>query len=602
LRLYPKEFIEELKTRLNIVDVVSRYVPGVTKKGKNHVARCPFHNEKTPSFSINEYEQFYHCFGCGKSGDVIRFIEEIENVDYAEAVALLAKQANMSLPDLTDDAGKLAAQKKKKDKLYEILKKTARFYYDRLKETDERSAVREYLEKRRIDGALITRLGLGYSPDFTSLPEYLKGACYGEDDIIDSGAAVKARNDGVIDAMAGRLVFPIINVYDDVIGFSGRIIGGKDGVAKYKNTGATLVFDKSRSLYGVNLLRKEKRKNGVNDVILVEGHIDLAALSGAGIANAVASMGTALTKYQAALIKRYSEKVFIAYDGDKAGESAALRGLEILAGEGLDVRVITLPEGLDPDDVLKKYGAEYFLSLKNGAAPLYEYKIHALKKNCDLTTNAGRGEFAMKALGVLKPLGSGVLIEPYLGLISEISGINYDAVRREFQKTADISVPSAQNNKAAEGASAGKKNEGAYMTAARFVLHSMLMKRTEPDPSFDLAPYLTDGTHKAVYGYVKSCFERGTEPRVSGLFDELDGDGESGELNAVINFNAAFSDKSDEKKYYADSLSVLKKEKINAEIRELKETFGAETDTVKRRETAARIDRLLKEAKGIKGN
>jgi DNA primase len=596
LKLYPKTFIEELKTRSNIVDIISRYVQGVSKKGKSYFACCPFHHEKTPSFSINEYEQFYHCFGCGKSGDVIKFIEEIENVDYAEAVAILAGYANMSLPDLSDDGGRIAAQKKKKDRLLEILNAAARFYHSCL--IGERGgAAREYLKKRRIDDALTIRFGLGYSPDYNALPIFLRGKGFEDAEILESGVCSKVRERDLIDAMAGRLVFPIINVYNEVIGFSGRILENREGAAKYKNTGATLIFDKSRSLYGINLLKKERQKNGINDVVLVEGHIDLVALSGAGIANAVASMGTAFTKYQAALIKRHSDKVFIAYDGDKAGQNAALKGLDVLEGEGLDVKVITLPEGLDPDDTVRKFGKEYFLDLKNKALPLYEYKIHALKKNYDFTSSTERGRFALKAAEILRPLGNDVLIEPYIGIVSEISGINYDTLRREFLKNADINPTHTQNNKGeVRPAEKNNANEEKYSNAVRFILNSMLLKKDFIDADFDVEPYISDITYVTVNSYLKECKIRGIEPRISGLFDAADENLENlDELNKIINLETVFKDAAAEKKYYGDAVNVLKKHKIMSEIERLKREYNEETDSERRKTITADILKLQKQ-------
>ncbi|MDR1939639.1 MAG: DNA primase [Clostridiales bacterium] len=637
MNLYPKEFIEELKSRLNIVEVISRYVTGMTKKGKSYFACCPFHHEKTPSFSVNEYEQFYYCFGCGKSGDLIRFIEEIDNVEYADAVAILAKYANMSLPQLVDDGGKQAALKQKKDKLYAIIRLTAQYYHERLKSRG--GAALAYLKKRLINDNLITRFGIGYSPDFDGLVGFLKKAGYDEDAMIESGAVSRTQNGSLMDAMALRVVFPIINSYDDVIGFSGRILENKEGAAKYKNTGATPIFDKSRNLYGVNLLKKERRQNGINDVILVEGHIDLVSLSGAGIKNAVAGMGTAFTKYQAALIKRYSDKVYIAYDGDKAGQSAALRGLDILAAEGLDVRVMSLPDGSDPDDIINKRGKEYFLELKEKALPLYEYKIIALSREFDLDSNDERGKFAKKAVGLLSGLDSAVLAEAYAGLISELSGISRGAIQREFDKTADINGGFKQNNNNPAPARDSAKRRGKYAEqdgggnfdgymnggyadaygdgdygdigiqdadargsvkkptaakkAARFILNSFLFKKPYADAACldEIGDCFDDASHAAVSKYIAECQRRGIEPRVSALYDEMESTPEVGE---IVNFNGGFLNAADGKKYFDDSVAMLKREKINAGIEALKRDLDGRSDIKERALLTAEIGKLLK--------
>ncbi|MDR3293303.1 MAG: DNA primase [Clostridiales bacterium] len=595
MSFYPKNFIDELKTRANIVDVISRYVQGMTKRGKSHFACCPFHHEKTPSFVVNEYEQYYHCFGCNRSGDVIKFVEEIESVEYTDAVTILARYANMVLPELTEDGGRAAESKKKKDRYIAALRFAAVFYHDCLKKNG--TPALRYLEKRKIDDATVVRFGIGYSPDYDTLPLRLRSKGYTEEECLASGVCVKTVKTGkLIDAMAERLVFPIINVYNDVIGFSGRILENKEGVAKYKNTGATSIFDKGKSLYGINFLKKEKQTKGINDVILVEGHIDLVSLNSAGVKNAVAGMGTAFTKHQAALLKRYSDKVYIAYDGDKAGQSAALRGLAILEAEGLDLKVIALPDGMDPDDTIKTYGKDYFLELKEKALPLYEYRIHALKKEYDLTSHTDRGKFAVQAVEIVRPIKNDVLIESYLNLISRLSGIRYDALKKELDRE-DTNPAAAQTNSegSEESARADKRRESAYLRAARFILYSMLNKADYTDDPDSLAPFFSDPTHKEILSYLADCKKQGDEPRIGALFD---GGDVSPEFNEVVSLCLDFhGDETAEKKYYTDSVRAVKKNAIQAMIEDLTLEHEKETDTDKRRDITLKIAELMKRRK-----
>ena len=557
MKIYPKEFIEKLKSHSDILEVVSRYVRGVEKRGHNYFACCPFHQEKTPSFCVNRRDQFYYCFGCGKGGDVIRFVQEAENTEYADAIEILARLANIEIPELDGkEAEKQTTLRKKREKLRDILRKTAFFYHDMLKEYG--AAALDYLKKRQISDTLIVRFGLGFSPDFEGLPGYLRRAGFLDVEAIESGAVQRDRNGRLIDAMAQRLIFPIIDSYGDVIGFSGRILEKREGIAKYKNTGNTLIFDKSKSLYGVNLLKKEKRQNGISDVVLVEGHMDLVSLSGADIKNAVASMGTALTKPQAKLIKRYADDVFIAYDGDKAGQNATLRGLAILEESGLNVRVISLPDGMDPDDVVKTKGKDFFDRLKAEALPLYEYKIRSLVKDYDMNSAAERGKFALAAVSSIKPLKNEVLMQAYIGLISELSGIKSPALQRELEQSGDNPAPVKQNNTAetAEPKDDAVKPAEAHrqLAAIRFILNSALLKKSYANGAEAIAPYLSDVSHKAIVSYLSECKKNGTEPRVSSLYEELE---DLSELNAVMGISGLSMTPDAEKKYYAECLESL---------------------------------------------
>ena len=312
-------FLRELKARNDIVEVIRSYV-SVDRKGGNYWACCPFHHEKTPSFAVNEADQFYHCFGCQESGDVIKFVQEIESTDFMGAVRILATRAKLTVPENNFDTEEAARKKKKRDNMSKILLDTARFYLSNLYSGDERAEVHlQYISNRGLAPSTVKKFGLGASLDFYSLPEYLSGKGYFREDLVDSGVLASNDKGRLYDALGGRLIFPIINAMDEVIGFGGRVLE-KTKFGKYKNTKETLLFDKSKTLYNINLLKKLKREQPIKDVIIVEGYMDTISLYQAGFKNVVASMGTSLTKEQARLVKRYTDNVLISYDGDFAGQ------------------------------------------------------------------------------------------------------------------------------------------------------------------------------------------------------------------------------------------------------------------------------------------
>ena len=381
-------FLQLLKNKNDLVEVAGAYVP-LERKGDRWWGCCPFHHEKTPSFTVNADAQFYYCFGCHASGDVIKFVQEIESVDFMDAVRILAERAKIPVPEMNFDTEKTAEQKRKRDAVLNILRTSARFYLDNLN-SGRADAHVQYILDRKIDARVVRKFGLGASLDFKSLPQFLLDKGFRRDDILDSGAVVEASGSGrLIDAQGGRLIFPVINALGDVVAFGGRVLEKTD-FAKYKNTRETMVFNKSKNLYNINLVKKLKTASGLKDLIIVEGYMDTISLYQAGFENVCASMGTALTKDQARLCKRYTDNVYISYDGDFAGQKGAIRGLEILRDEQVNVRVVPLPEGLDPDDVIKKSGHAGYQSCLDAAMPLIDFKMEVARREFDLSKTEER--------------------------------------------------------------------------------------------------------------------------------------------------------------------------------------------------------------------
>lgn len=431
---FPDSFIEELLARNDISDVVSSYVQ-LNRKGGNLFGLCPFHNEKTPSFSVSPDKQIYHCFGCGKGGGVINFIMEIENLGYPDAIRFLANRVGLAVPE--DDRGESGQLRRR---IISLNKEAARFYNSLLKE-DVGQTARAYLEKRRITPQTATRFGLGAAPnEWDALIKAMKKRGYDEYELVQAGLAVKNAKGRIYDKFRDRLIFPVISVSGEVLGFGGRTLS--DAEPKYLNSPETIAFSKRRTLYGINLAKNTKRGN----FILCEGNIDVVTLHQAGFDNAVASMGTSLTTDQTRLISRYAKEIIICYDNDPAGIKATDRALEILKNSEFSVKVLKLPDRMvdgekkkiDADDFIKLYGPAAFERLINGSENHIEYKLMNLQSKYDLTSPEEKVEFLKAAGQMIARLSSPVEREVYGGRAAQAAGISPDAMAQEIAKSRSI--------------------------------------------------------------------------------------------------------------------------------------------------------------------
>ena len=420
---FPESFLQELAERNDIVDVVGSYVRLTKKSGSNLFGLCPFHSEKTPSFSVAPDKQIYHCFGCGKGGSVISFIMEIENLSFPEAVAFLANRAGMQLPEQADDPGA-----KKRQRLLALNRDAARFFHAQLK-TPAGQIARDYLARRQLTAQTVTRFGLGFAPDtWDSLVRAMKALGYSEQELFDGGLVRHGKSGGVYDTFRNRLMFPVIDVRGNVIGFSGRIIG--DGEPKYMNSPETLVFNKSRNLFALNLAKKSKS----GYIILSEGNIDVVSLHQAGFDSTVASLGTSLTPEQARLISRYKSEVIIAYDNDGAGIKAAQRAIGILEKLDLKVKVLRMSGAKDPDEFIKLKGADAFRNLLEGSEDQVDYRLHAVTAKYDLSADEQKVEFLKEATELVARLPGAVERQVYAMRVASLSGVAADAVTAEVER------------------------------------------------------------------------------------------------------------------------------------------------------------------------
>ena len=434
---FPEKFIEELVDRSDIVDVVSSYVRLGKKSGSNMFGLCPFHSEKTPSFSVSPDKQIYHCFGCGKGGGVINFIMEIENLSFPEAVEFLAGKAGMQVSEDTNDK-----DSKRRSRMLELNREAARFFHSQLSTEGGKAAV-DYMINRRISPAVAKNFGLGYAPDsWDSLRNAMRQKGYTDRELFDAGLTKAGKNGGYYDAFRNRLMFPVIDVRGNVIGFSGRILG--DGEPKYLNSPETLVFNKSRNLFALNLAKKSKS----GYIILSEGNIDVVSLHQAGFDSAVASLGTSLTPEQARLISRYTNQVIIAYDSDTAGVKAAQRAISILEKLDLKVKVLRMSGAKDPDEFIKLKGADAFRNLLEASENQIDYRLRSVTEKYDMDSDEQKVEFLKEATDMVARLPGTVERQVYSMRVASMAGISPDAVSAEVERRRKRLWSSAQKAEA----------------------------------------------------------------------------------------------------------------------------------------------------------
>ena len=420
----PEAFIDELVARSEISDVVSSYVH-LTRKGNNLWGLCPFHSEKTPSFSVSPEKQIYHCFGCGKGGGVISFVMEMENLPFVEAVRLLAQRAGMEMPE----SGGSESYRRRKERLLALNKEAARFFHAKLR-SPEGAAGAEYLfRKRGLSQGIVTRFGLGVAPDgWDNLIRAMQERGYTKRELLDAGLAVDNKKGRVYDRFRNRVMFPIIDLRGEVIGFGGRVLD--DSTPKYLNSPDTVIYNKSRNLFALNIAKKSK----LGRIILTEGYMDTISLHQAGFDCAVASLGTSLTAEHAQLLSKYTKEAVIAYDGDGAGVKAAQRAIPILEKTGIQVRVLQMRGAKDPDEFIKKFGREAFAKLLDQSENHIDYRLRQIQVKYDLEDDAQRVEFLREAAAMLSTLSSPVEREVYGAKAAAAAGITAEAMAQEVKR------------------------------------------------------------------------------------------------------------------------------------------------------------------------
>ena len=578
-----EEFKQKVKDANDIVSVVSKYVT-LNRKGKTWWANCPFHYEKTPSFAVNGQEQYYHCFGCGVSGDIFSFVQHMENCDFFDALKILAENAGLSVPDFSGVQHD-SERKKEREQIYAVLRDAAIHYCKNLNLNESKPAL-EYIAKRKLNSEAIKAFGLGYSLGWNEVVDYLKKLGYSYEIMQKAGIVEKNQYGKYYDVFAKRLIFPIINSNDNVVGFSARVLDPKMN-PKYRNTGDTPVFQKNELVYGINLIKKLKRSEPLNEIIIVEGQMDVISVYKAGVKNAVACLGTALTPNHAKQLKRFCDKVVVCFDGDGAGKKATLRSLDILVNAGLNVFVASMPAGVDPDEYVLKYGVESYKQLINDAKYWVEYLICEYANKYNLKRADERNLFVVSSLNIIKKLESNTEKNVYLEMVKNFSNVSMDVLRKDLENIDELKI---DDTKVEEKDETLTTKENAYVKAVKFVLSALLHKKEYASLNDDIKDNLLDNDIIKLYNYIENCKTNGKMPIVSHVFDLFNVENNP-LINDIVNFN--FTEINDTKEYYEDCVNLLIKSGLEMKQKDLALKISLTSDIDERKKLSLELSNII---------
>lgn len=578
-----EEWRRELLDKTNIADIVGEYAQLTNKSGR-WWACCPFHHEKTPSFTVNTDKQFYHCFGCGKGGNVINFVMEMEKLTYPEACQMLADRAGLTMPQ-TEDKTAYERRRAKKQRTHAMNKQVAHYFYKVLL-TPRGQGVRAYLQKRGIGMEQVRSFGLGFAPEsWDEVVALLKKQGFSNQEMTE-GSLAREKDGRIFSFFRNRLMFPIVNTFGEVIGFGGRVMD--DSEPKYLNSSETPAFNKRRNLYNLNRVRRLKN---LKNVILVEGYMDVIALTIHGIPNVLATLGTAITIEQAKLIARYTKNVLIAYDGDEAGQKATLRALDVLGEAGLTVRVIAFPDGLDPDDYLKIHKREGFMKLAKAANPGTAYKIALVRRRYNLSDGNQKVAFAKECAQLLKTLKSPLEIEKYVrGLASE-TGFSESAIYQEIGANKNIKGNDWNNSRKYRNLEVNSSAEGYVLM--KIVENPEILQRTNVAPVMD---DFEDPVLQKLFSITMNKIKRGFMPTNAEILSELSESEELGRATALLSaedYEDAEGRQEDD--YFISCVAGMKVKKMQREKDALLTAYNREPDSLRKNEILQEINRLTKQ-------
>lgn len=551
-----EETIERIKQENDIVDVISDVVK-LKRSGRNYMGLCPFHNEKSPSFSVSQDKQIYKCFGCGEAGNVLTFVMKQKNLNFVEACKLLAERANIPLSLGNGEESQVV---KKKKLLYKVNVEAARYFFSNL-QRDSKS--KEYFSNRGIKDLTIKRFGLGYSKEgWQNLRYYLNKRGFSDEIMLEAGLIIKSQKGTLYDRFRNRVMFPVFNIKGDVIGFGGRVLD--DSKPKYLNSPETLVFQKGTNLYGLNFAIKNNLKDRY--FIIVEGYMDLISLHQYGITNVVASLGTALTVNQARLLKRYADKVIISYDADVAGQTATLRGLDILREAGFDVRVLQIPQGKDPDEFVRSNGKDAFLKLVNNAEDLISYKLKKAKEGInfkDKTSIIEYGDRVTEILAKLNPVEKDI----YVKSISEDTGIKEQSLYDLIAINRNTKTDDLMNKKEEFGTKLYV--EPGYLKAEKALIKLMLDEDFYGEIVNNISSDdLISNSYSKIFNLIKEGKENGLKDIILHVEAGCDDVESSREWVKIKEFQVLKA--ADKQRLILDYIKEVKSFKLKKEIEELK--------------------------------
>ncbi len=555
---FTPEFLEMVRSKNDIVDVVGRYVT-LNRRGSNFWACCPFHMEKTPSFSVKQDGQFYKCFGCGESGNAIGFIMKMENVDFPTAVEMLCKNANIPMPtDMDND--EMKKRKHERDKSYQILKATTEFYQNNLKNHPE-SAQAKYLNRRGISSEMIEKFKIGASLNYEDLPKHLLSLGFKADELILAG--VCGRNDyGLYDFYGTRLIFPIANGFGDIVAYSGRSVDENPERAKYKNTPQSPIFNKSEILFGFNFVRDLKKEHMLDTIIIVEGHIDVIACHQQGVTNTIGCMGTALTQLHARKIKQIVDNVILCLDGDSAGSMATYKAIDILKAAGLNVRVVRLNQAKDPDEYIKKFGKDSFIEHLSTAVNCVDFVLQDTAKKYDLNSNLDRTKYINEALNYISKFSTAAEQEIYLSYVQKMVKVPIDALRKSLNKSdIEIKIEKAEEVKA-------ETVQNNYIVESKIMLLASMLYKRITNFSEISGLFIHDDELSSLYRFLVEKIEKNADFNASTLFDNFEIASNS-LIDKVINY--VFPSDEVYETYVKDTIKRVKLLELQKEYNETKE-------------------------------
>ena len=584
---YSEELIDEIRNSNDIVDIISQYVI-LKRSGRNFFGLCPFHKEKTPSFSVSPDKQIFHCFGCGAGGNVIHFISKIENVDFKESLEILADRVGIKLPTLENNVD--SKRLELKEKVYEINKLVATYYHETLYKPQAKPA-QEYVKKRKLDNKALKEFCIGYAENANVLYKLLKEKGFTEEEILASDLVIKKGNN-YVDRFKNRLIFPIQDIRNRFIAFGGRVLD--NSLPKYINSPENIVYSKARNLYGLNVAKNSKTRK----LIIVEGYMDTVSLHQRGIDNVVASCGTALTEAQGRLLRKYAEKVIISYDSDTAGQAATFRGLEILNNLGCDIRILQMEGAKDPDEYVIKYGNGRFNDLVENAISLVEFKIKVLKKGLNIENTNDKIKFMNEIAKILGGVDNKIEQEIYIDKISSDYNISKEAIYAQINKNEY------------------SNNKGSKILESSNIRKPIIKKTETKNPELEkreniIISLLLDGG-KIVYNKIKDIinpndfksetnqkimrklyeeFEKGNS-NINGIVDMFADDEQV--VNALTGIMADDYEIEDNKKALEDVINNYQKEKLMARRNEIIQSLNnANLDKEKANELEKELHTLI---------
>lgn len=561
---YSEELIQSVIEANDIVDVASGYMT-LKRVGNSFKGKCPFHNEKTASFTVSREKQLYHCFGCGAGGNVITFIMEMEKLPFIDALKFLAARVNMILPEKQNAEEDHQAYERKK-RLYELHREAANYYYKILK--SNRSSL-EYLLKRGISQETIREFGLGYATeDWSSLTDFLNSKGFSMAEMLDSGLVLASENKRHYDRFRSRIMFPIVNPRGQIVGFGGRLMATEVNGPKYLNSPETSIFSKGYELYNLNHC-----KNFLEDgrLFIVEGYMDVISLYEKGIKNTVAALGTAFTPFHGKILERYANEAIIAFDGDNAGISATEKAMNILKKTSLNVKILNLPPNEDPDSFVQKYGYEGFNNFVSKALTIVEYELELLKRNNDLTQTDGRLRYGNEAIKILKQLETSVEIDFYSKMVARETGINQEVIRREVirSKTKPNGNP-AQMIETKRQEPTTQKIPKAYQKAQELVIRYCL-KSPEMIDDFPM-DFLTKHFYKELLSTISEKMKTGGKIEINQLMSHFD---ESEEVQKIVEF--MMNEEEVSRLDYQDALEIMNRFYNEAQLDKISEQIKRES-------------------------